>query len=475
MSSHAGGRNAGMWVFPDTRTAARDMVAKITARSSVVNLVLIISGVLLALGIVGFIIKAASFGFDETGPWGYYMAVFAYIFMITSGAPLVAVAFRFTKSHWRRPLSRVAELFSIIGIFNIIIFIPMMLVLPDIQNLAYTPGAEGELAARRSIWLGLEGVPLGAPHWWDMLGMVSLAVTSLTILWLSLAPDMAQARASTTGFRRTVYTILSKHWYGTKRQWIHQKVGLSLLGAFYFMMFIFVQFLIVSDYAMSLVPGWKDSILPPLNVIMSLQCALGLILIIMFIMRRWGGYREYIGVSLFWSASKVLLGLTLLWTYHLFAFFITFWYGRLEVEQNIIRYFIFESYAGVFWIQMLFTFLLPFLLLIWNPIRRSDWGPPLAGLFALFGAFLYHIRTFVGAFNAGDIYDLALSRVPVAVSPDPLDFMIMVGGLGGVVFIYMLAARLFPILSIWELKEGAMYQHMRPFMRGQYLVLAKPE
>ena len=261
MANHGGGHNAGMWVFPETKNAAQDMVSKITARSGVVKLVLTISGLLLVLGIVGFILKAANFGFAESGPWGYYMAVFAFIFTITSGAPLVAVAFRFTKSHWRRPLSRVAELFSIIGIFNIIIFIPMMLALPDIQNVGYTPDAEGELAARRSIWLASDWVPYGAPHLWNMLGMVFLAINSVTILWLSLVPDMAQARSATTGFRRKVYTMLSGHWYGTKRQWMTQKVGLSLLGAFYFMMFIFVQFLIVSDYAMSLVAGWKDSIL----------------------------------------------------------------------------------------------------------------------------------------------------------------------------------------------------------------------
>ena len=120
---------------------------------------------------------------------------------------------------------------------------------------------------------------------------------------------------------------------------------MAILGAIYFMMLIFVQFLIVSDFAMSLVPGWKDSILPPLYTVTGFQSAISLVLIIAFVMRRWGGYEQYIGRSPFWSASKVQLGLTLLWTYHLFAFFITMWYGRLEVEQNLIKYLIFESYT----------------------------------------------------------------------------------------------------------------------------------
>jgi molybdopterin-containing oxidoreductase family membrane subunit len=318
-------------------------------------------------------------------------------------------------------------------------------------------------------------VPIGAPHWWDLLGLVALAVTSLAILWVSAVPDMAEARAGSSGLRRFKYTVLASHWYGTKRQWIHQKASLAILGAFYFMMLIFVQFLIVSDYAMSLIPGWKDSILPPLYTVTGFQSALSLILVIAFILRRWGGYREYIGISPFWSASKIQLGLTLLWTYHLFAFFLTFWYGRLEVEQNIIKYLIFESYTGVFWANVFLIFFIPFFMLIWNPLRKSDWGPALAGLLILAGNLMFNIRVFVGAFNAGDIYDLGLSRVPPPVFPDIWDIFIVLGGLGLVVFVYLLASKVIPILSVWEVKEGALYQRKGRLFRGEYLVLAKPE
>jgi molybdopterin-containing oxidoreductase family membrane subunit len=318
-------------------------------------------------------------------------------------------------------------------------------------------------------------VPIGAPHWWDFLGLVALAVTSLAILWVSAVPDMAEARASSTGWRRLKYSLLAGHWYGTKKQWIHQKASLAILGAFYFMMLIFVQFLIVSDYAMSLIPGWKDSILPPLYTVTGLQSALSLVLVIAFILRRWGGYREYIGISPFWSASKVQLGLTLLWTYHLFAFFITYWYGRLEVEQNIIRYQIFDSYTGIFWANVFLIFFIPFFMLIWNPLRKSDWGPSLAGLSILAGNLMFSIRIFVGAFKAGDIYALGLSRVPPPVFPDIWDIFIVLGGLGLLAFVYLLAAKVVPILAIWEVKEGALYQRRGKFFRGEYLVLAKPE
>ena len=188
-----------------------------------------------------------------------------------------------------------------------------------------------------------------------------------------------------------------------------------------------------------------------------------------------GGYEEYIGVSAFWSASKILLGLTLLWAYHTFAFLITFWYGRLEIEQNVLKYFFFEAYGGAFAANLFFSFILPFLILLWNPVRKTDWGPTLAGLSALGGAFIFNLKTFVGAFNAGDVYAYFFEFVPGPAWPDIWDIFMVVGGLGAAAFIYLAATRLFPILSVWETKEGAKYQKMDTLIRGRYLVLAKPE
>ncbi len=470
MARHSSnGRHNGMWVFPRAEEISSDLVRRTFAMPQGFRLALAVSGLLLVLGVVGLVERLTRDGLANYAPWGYYMAIFSFVFMVTGAAPLAAVAFRFTKSHWRRPLSRVSELFAVVGILNILMFIPLMLVLPAIKDPA-SPAADPVL--RRTIWFE---VPIGAPSWWDMLGVAFLALLGLAILWLSAMPDMAEARPTSTGFRRKVYGLLAGHWCGAKRQWTIQKAGLAILGALYFMFLVYVQFIIVSDYGMSLVPGWKDSILPPHYTLTGFQSALGLILIVLYVLRRWGGYRDYVGISQFWSASKVLLGITLLWAYHLFAFGVTYWYGRIPTEQNILKYFLFESYGGVFAANLLFSFFVPFLILLWNPVRKTAWGPTLAGLSALAGAFLYNLRIFVGSFNAGQIYKAALDTVPAAAWPDLWDIFIVLGGLGGAALLYLAATRLLPLISIWETKEGTHYQDLRSFVRGEYLVLAKPE
>ena len=464
-----GHNHAGMWVFPNAAEITSDMAERTRTIPGPFKWALAVAGLFFVLGVIGFVARAMSDGFDDYTVWGYYATSFFFVFMVTSAAPLAAVTFRFTKSHWRRPLTRVSELFAVVGVINTILFIPLLLVMPPINN---TVGGEHTLEIRRTIWFE---VPIGAPLWWDMLGVAFLGVTSLAILWLTSMPDLAESRSTSTGLRRTISNLLAGHWYGSKRQWEVQKAGIAILGAFYFMFLIYVHFILTTDYAQSLVPGWKDSIFPPLYSLTSFQASLGLVLVVLYVMRRWCGYENYIGISTFWSASKLMLAFTLLWAYHTFAFFITYWFGRLEVEQNIIKYFFVQSYGAVFVANFVFTFAVPFLILLWNPVRKTAWGPTLAGISALVGAFLFNLRIFVGSFNAGDIYGIGLDHVPPPVYPDLWDILMLLGGIGAAALVYLAATKVIPILSVWEVKEGTMYQSLRTFVRGEYLVLAKPE
>ena len=480
-----------MWVIPERTGLVSEVAAKQGTTPAIFRAALWGGLALTILGVVGFVAKAATVGFSDHQAWGFYIAAFAFVFTLTASAPLAACAFRFTKSHWRRPLSRIAELFSLVSIVNILLFIPALIVLPEIGVMTES----GELMVRRSIWFQ----ELTNPAGWLMAAVIGTVVCSVAILWLAAMPDLAQTRGQVTGFRAGLYGKLAGGWYGTKRQWQVQKGGLAILGALYFMLVVFVQFLMVSDFAMAMIPGWKDSILPPFYTVISFQGGLAAILLVAYVMRRWGGYREYIGQAPFWAASKVLLGLTLLHTYHLFAFFITYWYGRLEVEQAILNYLMFDSYIGLFWAQLFFTFFIPFPILVSNHARREGWGAPLAGVFIIIGLMLFHIRIFAAAFAAapattaaGGLYFLPseafaypalvcgqtgakLCEVATATFPDLWDIFMILGAVGIVALVFRLGMLLLPPLSLWEMKEGSMYQRVDTLLRGRYLVLGKPE
>ena len=448
-------------------------------------------GALFILGIIGFVVRAVDDGFSDSArpKWGYYAAMFAFLLVTVGSAPVVAVAFRWTKSHWRRPLSRASELFALVGVLNLLWFIPLIFLLPPIDlngDKMLEVGVD-----RRTIWFE---VPIGAPLWWDLFAVMFLVFCGLAILWVSARPDMAAVARRATGWRAGLLSRLSMGWEGTERDWKLQQASLAVLGAFYFMLLVFVHTLISLDFALSLVPGWKDSIFAPYHALTGFQAAGGTVLVTLFLMRTLGGYREYIGVAPFWSFSKILLGLTLLWGYFWFSEFMTFWYGRTPAEQSVIKLVMFESYRTVFLLNFFFSFLIPFAMLLWNSVRKSIIGPTIAGASVVIGAFFMMVRLYVPAFNipqedptgAGDmgshsIADFVASapgQIPASllpVTPDVWDVFIILGGLGGAAFIFLLGTKLLPVMSMWETKEGLLYILYRPFLKGRYMVLGKPD
>ena len=441
-------------------------------------------GILFILGIVGFVVRAVNDGFSDSArpEWGYFAAMFGFLLVTAGSAPVAAIAFRWTKNHWRRPLSRASEMFALVGVLNLLWFIPLMLLLPDIDL-----NGDGILQVgedRRTIWF--EG-PIGAPLWWDVFALIFLVFCGLAILWVSARPDMAAVAEGRTGWRARLLSRLSMGWRGTEREWKLQGASLALLGAFYFMLLVFVHMLISLDFSLSLVPGWKDSIFAPYHALTGFQAAAGTVLVTLFLMRALGGYREYIGVDPFWSLGKILLGLTLLWGYFWFSEFMTFWYGRDPTEQAVIKLVMFESYRTAFLLNFFFSFLIPFVMLLWNAVRRSIVGPAIAGASVVVGAFFMMVRLYVPAFNipqadlgAHTIADFEAKAGEIApqllpVTPDVWDVFIILGGLGAVALIFLLGTKLVPLMSIWETKEGLLYILRRPFMRGRYLVLGKPD
>ena len=479
-----GGHGAGPEVVLTDQGITEHLSRKVFSFDRPFGIALAGLGLLFLLGVIGFIVRAVGDGFSDSArpAWGYYAAMFGFLLCTAGSAPLVAVGFRWTRNHWRRPLSRASEMFALVGLFNILWLIPMLILLPDIDLNGDNILSVGE--DRRTIWFE---VPMGAPIWWDTLAVVFLGLCGLAILWVSARPDLAAVSQRGTGWRARLQSRMAMGWKGTEHDWKLQGASLAVLGAFYFMLLVLVHTLISLDFALSLVPGWKDSIFAPHHVLTGIQAGGGTMLVTMFIMRTWGGYRQYLGLDPFWSFAKILLGLSLLWGYFWFSEFMTFWYGRDPTEQSVMKLVMFESYRTAFLLNFFFSFLIPVTLLLWNGVRKSVVGPAIAGASVIIGAFFMMVRLYVPAFQIGNedfkFHSIAefeagaggIATQLLPVTPDVWDVFIILGGLGGMALIFLLGTKLIPVMSMWETKEGLMYVIFRPFMKGRYMVLGKPD
>ncbi len=436
----------------------QDVVEHYRRSGSTYRMAVIGLSILSLIGLVGIGIRIAG-GFENRAAWGYYAATYVFLMSTFQAGPIAAIATRLTRGDWRRGFTRVADLFGVSGLVTAPLFIPMLFTLPHLEG-------------RRSVWMGWPG----GPYFYDTVVMLFLPVIGLALVYASALPDLAVLRDHSSGFRATFLGRLAGKWMGTPRQWRVVKDSLFyLIGPFYLMWFGFAHVLLASDFNMSLIPGWIDSIYPAYHGVSSLQAGLATLIIAMFLVRRFGGYEEYITRDHFWGLSKLLVVLTLGWFYHWWSTFFVLWYGKKPAEIMVVEALMFGPYFVPFALSFLFNFFFPFFTLIWNPVRKSINGPVIVASMILVGNFFDRVRLYVAAYSIEDPFRKEMESLPPFTPPDLVDVMIIVGCVSMAVLVYVVAAKLIVPVSLWEMKEGLLYRVVRPFYHGHTTVVAKPD
>ena len=448
-------------------TVSQDLINLHKRKGKFFGIAAIVMSVLFILGVFGFILKVSE-GVDDPSEWGYYAALVSFLITAGQGALMVAIATRLVKAHWRRPISRAAEMFAVVGLYNLILLIPLLWVLPGLSD------------GRRSLWFfnELKNIPENMPQIQVLLSMIFLVLAGIGLLWISSLPDLAVIRDSEVNKKKKgLIGRLSAQWYGTSRQWFIQYHRLGMMGAFYFMMLITTHFLFSMDFSMTLVPGWIDALYPATHAHNSLQAGIAIVLIAMFILRRFGGYGDYIKYEQFWGLGKLLFAASLLWFWFWFSSFIVFWYGAKPNEQGVLELLMVGPYLPVFLVAFTLNFLVPLFTMMWNPLRRSIWGPTVIAFSVLVGTVFDRIRIYVSSWSVATQENKhLLTEIPSAIKPDVADILMWLGGISGAILIYLLATRIIPVVSIWEQKELLLYRIHKPFHRlEEVLVLGKKD
>ena len=243
------------------------------------------------------------------------------------------------------------------------------------------------------------------------------------------------------------------------------------------MNFIFVQSLISLDYVMTLVPGWKSSMFPAFYSINGLLAATAMTIVVMAVIRRFYGLQRYITVDQFWNVAKIMFALNLAWAYHWWSDFLTTWYGRIPRETVVtIGTRSFGENTGLFAIAFISCFLLPLLILMWNPWRKSVAGPTVVASLSLFGIFIQRIIDYVPAYlSTQDPLDHELHEAIAIPWPGLPDVLIIVGGLAGAIFLVTWAVKTLGPLSNWEMQEGVLLRRNEKFLNTEVPYVIKPQ
>ncbi|MDG0867568.1 hypothetical protein GKN94_10560 [Candidatus Lucifugimonas marina] len=443
---------------------ARELIATTTGASGRFKAWAWILGILSVVGIVSLVVKFASVGDDST-KWGYVAALVSFLLSVAGGAPMIAMAPVMAKANWVRPITRLASIFSFVSVITLIMLIPLVAILPPLVT---------EGARRRTIWYL---APDYSPHIWGIAGLLLLIVTGMMLFYSAALPDFASMRDHSTGWRQRLGKRLARGWVGTDVQWRTLRMRIGMFGTFYFLILVFVNFLITTDFGQSMVPGWRDAILPMAHTVSGFQGGVAAVVIALYFSRRFMKLEKYVHLDAFWSLGRLLFALTLLWIYFFYSSFIVFWYGRSENDIATLNHQIKGPFLPVFIVGMLLIWFVPWWILIWNKVRRGTSAMVVGSFIILIGLLLDRIRMFVPAWSVpGDqIHQKWLAETPAAYWPTIFDILIMAGGISSIALIVMLMTRVIPVLSVWQVQEFNLLSKPIKYVRGHATLVAKPD
>ena len=449
-------------VAPDV--VARELVATTMGASGRFKAIAWTLGVLSIAGIVALVLKWLDQSDDSTR-WGYVAALLSFLLSVAGGAPMVAMAPVLAKANWVRPVTRIAAMFSFASVVTIITLIPLVAILPPLVT---------EGARRRTIWFE---APDYSPHIWSIVGLVLLLITGIGLFYSAAIPDFASMRDHSSGWRQRLGKRFARGWVGTDSQWRTLRMRIGMFGTFYFLILVFVNFLITTDFGQSMVPGWRDAIFPMYHSISSFQAGVAGIVIALWAARRYMHLEKYVHVDAFWSLGRLLFALTLLWVYFFYSSFIVFWYGRSATDISTLDLLIRGPMMYAFIAAITLIWFVPWWILIWNKVRRSVNGMAIGAAVILVGVLIDRIRIFVPAWSVppDQIHQRWLEKIPDTIYPDVFDILIMAGGISLAVLIILLMTRVIPVLSVWQVQEFNLLSKPIKYVRGQATMIAKPD
>ncbi len=367
--------------------------------------------------------------------WGLYIVDFVFWIGISHAGTLISAILRLTDAAWRKPVTRAAEaitLFALMigGLFPIIHlgrawFFYWLIPYPN----------------ARLMWPNFR-----SPLVWDLVAILTYVTGSAIYLYLPLIPDMAQLGAHNKPWRRKLYTTLSLGWTGSDREWHALEMAMKLNAVIILAIAISVHTVVAWDFSMSIAPTWHSTMFGPYFVVGAIFSGIGALIIVMATLRRTLHLENYLIKRHFDNMSKLMLTMSLLWFYFTMSEHITIWYGNEPKEMGVFGQRTRGDYAFWFWAMVVVNFVIPVTLLGIKKLR-SITTAVIASFGVLIGMWLERYLIVVPT-----LVTPRLASATSVYSPSWVELMITVATFAAMILLYLLFARLFPIIAVWEYK-----------------------
>lgn len=377
--------------------------------------------------------------------WGIYIINFVFFIGISMAGTLISAMLRLTGASWRQPITRMAEG---ITLFALMIAGPMVIIDMGRPDRFFSVFRYGRLQS---------------PILWDVLSLTTYLVGSLLYLYLPLIPDLALLRDQPGRFslwRQRMYRALALGWEGTPLQHRLLERGVVVMAVVIIPVAISIHTVTAWIFGMTLRPGWHSTILGPDFVVGALYSGIAAVITAMALFRTFFGLQRYLTVEHFRKLGLLLMVVGLIYLYFTVNGFIGSEYVTEVVETQLLASIFQGSYATQFWAMAGIGMVIPISLLV-IPWTRTIAGIVSAAVLVNIGMWLMRYVIVIPALSSP--YLPARKGLVLAYVPTWVEWSITAGGFALFALLCILFSKVFPIVSIWEVKEALAAQ---PGMAG---------
>lgn len=370
--------------------------------------------------------------------WGTDIVTFVFWVGIGHAGTLISAILFLFRQKWRTAVARSAEAMTVFAVMTAGIFPLIHTGRPwfDYWLLPY-PNQRGPL------WTNFR-----SPLLWDVFAVSTYTTVSIVFWYVGLVPDFATVRdRAKNKIRKTIYGALSLGWRGSARNWSHYEMVYLLLAGLATPLVLSVHTIVSFDFAVSGLPGWHTTIFPPYFVAGAIFSGFGMCITLFTLIRiAYPKFQDYLTIDHMEVMNKVIMATGMMVGYAYGSEFFIAWYSGVEYEKFAFVNRAFGQYAWAYWIMVTCNVFIP--QLFWfKKIRRS-----IPAMFVI--SICVNIGMWFERFVIA-VTSLANDFLPSnwgAYQWSWFDTAILVGSFGMFFTLFLLYLRVFPAISIAEIK-----------------------
>lgn len=337
--------------------------------------------VCLAVGIISFTCGLATEYPDEL-VWGSFYTSAIYWLGLSIGGVITTVIFQIVRAKWSPPVRRIAE-----------------------ANIAYVPWGVALLLCS---YFGKEylfpwatsPMPGREEYMQPEFAFVRIAVLFFVLFCflrcftrMSLRGDIGMAREQAKDKERWKglgYKMIVKKWQGLDIEVPKLQARMSYLAPLIILVYVVVYTVFATEMIVGMDTIWFSNMFGGFEFLGNIYMGWAMTALIALMLAKGNqDFNKTIQTRQFWDLGMLCLGFSMLWGYTFFAQFLPQWYGNMPEET---QWLILRSrempWKQVGWLAFTCCFILPFVLLLSEDVKKTPWAFSMICLIILAGVWV---------------------------------------------------------------------------------------